>query len=178
MKRQLFSFAVTALLAGMFSSTPAHADTMPGNRLGTEMIPGTASQYMVGRGGGLIGLGGPPWNRESNYIASPDGQLQFFVQSDCNLVVYWHNLANWAIEGGPAPYGYAVACWLEMQYNGDLVFRTMDALGNVYIPWHSNTGGNGGSTLQMQNDGNLVVYTPGHRDTWSLLAGGFHLLRR
>ena len=138
------------------------------------MIPGTSSQFMVGRGGDLIGLGTPPWNRESDYISSPDGQLQFFVGNDCNLVVDWHNLANWALGGQTSTY--PVACWLEMQHNGNLVFHTLDDVGNEYIRWQSGTG-SGGSTLRMQNDGNLVIYAPGNQATWSLLSSGWYRLR-
>jgi hypothetical protein len=65
-----------------------------------------------------------------------------------------------------------------MQSDGDLVFRTMSATRSVGVDWRTGTGF-GGSTLSMQDDGNLVVYAPNGAPKWwvSKSGSGFKQLR-
>jgi hypothetical protein len=50
---------------------------------------------------------------------------------------------------------------LTMQSDGNLVLSDYDLFGNPGIYWDSATGGNPGAFLNVQDDGNLVVYQYG-----------------
>ncbi|RPE27896.1 hypothetical protein [Kitasatospora cineracea] len=50
---------------------------------------------------------------------------------------------------------YTKTTCLAVQWDGDLVLYR---LSDNAVMWHSNTAGNGGALLKIQNDGNLVVH--------------------
>ena len=79
------------------------------------------------------------------------GNYQFIIQNDCNLVLYIYGTPRWASNTG----GQASGCYLAMQSDGNLVVYDY---GNRAI-WASNTGGeNGYYNLILQKDGNVVIY--------------------
>ena len=84
--------------------------------------------------------------RFNESIRSPNGLYKLTQQSDGKLVL--------AKLGNRALWTQATkASWTTMQDNGNLVSY-------LYTKgvWATNTGGNGDSQLQLQDDGNLVLY--------------------
>ena len=81
-------------------------------------------------------------------INSLNGQFQFILQEDGNLVLYHGKKALWTSrtkgKGGRK---------LVMQRDGNLVLY-----GKRTPVWATNTNGNRGAYLKLQNDGNLVIY--------------------
>ena len=81
-------------------------------------------------------------------INSLNGQFQFILQEDGNLVLYHGKKALWTSrtkgKGGRK---------LVMQRDGNLVLY-----GKRNPVWATSTNGNRGAYLKLQNDGNLVIY--------------------
>lgn len=91
-------------------------------------------------------------------IFSNDGRFQLTMQNDGNLVLYGlQNRALWASG--------------TFQTNADRA--VMDPEGNFAVYdgatrlWSSNTHGNPGSALVVQDDGNVVIYSPGGTPIWA-----------
>ncbi len=138
---------------------------------GFTMQAGTASEYLWGEGAPSLGF--PPWI-ESMYLWQPGVQLQLFVQTDCNVVLYDGFNANWALYADeivpdwmkvwPEP----LRCYLRMQGDGNLVYN----VGKLGLAWHnawnSQTQGHPGAYFVLQTDGNLVVYDVNGSPLWSL----------
>ena len=77
------------------------------------------------------------------------------MQSDGNVVLYnTQSKPLWATHTGP---GQFTPSGLIMQTDGNLVLY--DTSGQPH--WESNTSGNPGAFLNVQDDGNLVVYREG-----------------
>jgi hypothetical protein len=90
---------------------------------------------------------------------------QLFMQEDCNLVVYqarevpfntWETYfwASWS-------QGQGNDCYAVMQTDGNFV--VYNGAGHV---WDSGTQGNPGAHLEMQGDGNLVIYRTDGSHAW------------
>ncbi|MEU1393509.1 MULTISPECIES: hypothetical protein [unclassified Nonomuraea] len=90
-------------------------------------------------------------------LVSPDGQYVLVMQNDGNLVLYAPgNRAVWATGT------HAGGSGAEMQRDGNLVVY---APGHVAV-WATGTGGR--LHLELQNDGNAVLYTDdGHLARWA-----------
>ena len=95
-------------------------------------------------------------------IASPNGQYSLVVQPDGNAVVYGPEGARWSSwfgRQGYAPevdYGIRRVTQLVLQTDGNLVGYGPDG------PWSSQTYGfSGNLSLNLQDDGNLVIYRSG-----------------
>jgi len=58
---------------------------------------------------------------------------------------------------------------LYMQADGNLVLlrKSSRVTGSFYPVWSTNTSGNPGARLQVQDDGNVVLVAPGERAIWS-----------
>ncbi len=93
-------------------------------------------------------------------LMSQNGEYKVEMQADGNLVVSALGRALWSsgTYGRPG----AVAC---VQLDGNLVVY----LGSTAI-WSTRTGGHtsAGYFLAMQNDGNLVIYSPGRSPLWNI----------
>jgi hypothetical protein len=109
-----------------------------------------------------------------SYLTSNNMQYMLVLQGDNNLVLYrvsdWHVL--WASNTNtPVPStGVCNACYaltLVMKSDGNLVLISHKSVpfGTGNLVWQSNTSGNKGSTLVLQDDGNLVIY-PATNATW------------
>ncbi len=113
---------------------------------------------------------------KGQYLSSPNGMYELRMQWDGNLVIYritssvvpiWSTRTDFSpIEGQYK--------WLGNQEDGNLVIYTEaepPGPGRRVYPeralWDSGTGGQGGSTLIMQDDGNLVLYKNGGGVTWA-----------
>ncbi|GAB1644274.1 RICIN domain-containing protein [Krasilnikovia sp. MM14-A1259] len=83
---------------------------------------------------------------EARMLHSHTGDV-LIVQTDGNLVIYKDGHAVWATNTNNGVK-------LINHRDGNLVFYRAD---NTPV-WSSNTAGNGPSTLQLQDDGNLVLY--------------------
>ncbi len=84
-------------------------------------------------------------------ITSPNGQYQFTLQSDGNIVLYKKSGKKALWNSGTA--GKKVTKLL-MQADGNLVlYKDKKAL------WSTGTSGNQGAFLMIQDDGNAVIYT-------------------
>jgi hypothetical protein len=172
---------LSAVLAGTPASAAAGPGTLPGTYLGSDTLnPGFR---MVG-----FSNSGAPGSRNSEYILSANGRLQFFAQADSNLVIYDLGRANWSLRRdrlASIPWGcHLVGSYLEMRSDGDLIFVGQSAMFNGgacadTIMWASGVTGHPFSHLVMQNDGNLVVYDSGGSPTWwvSKRDSGFIQLR-
>ena len=119
-------------------------------------------------------------------LFSWDGNYVFKLQYDGNLVLYPsssegnRHTAMWS-SGTVNTFGPTFVC--IMQDDGNLVLygeRLNDqpgpGYGNVYNGpqsfgrgsyWPSGTAGNSGAYLDMQADGNLVIYTADRRAIWA-----------
>ena len=87
--------------------------------------------------------------RRGEYRISQDGRFKLILQQDGNLVLYQGSYAVWNTA---THYKGVVRC--AMQTDGNLVLYD-------YInrpKWASNTSGRSGTWLNVQNDGNLVLY--------------------
>lgn len=98
--------------------------------------------------------------KRGDQLISPNGRFKLILQTDSNLVLY-----------GP---GQALRAWGQtgndsaaMQTDGNFVLYAGSS-----PTWASDTSGNGGARLVMQDDGNLVVYTPDNRALWSSETAG------
>lgn len=103
---------------------------------------------------------------QNQSITSPNGQYRLIMQGDGNLVIYNQktNRSIWAsntVRGTMSQF--------EFQYDGNLVVYTMPGHTST---WTSNTNDTGpvrlkGVRLQMQDDGNLVLYNAANRVLWA-----------
>jgi hypothetical protein len=104
-------------------------------------------------------------------LSSENGLFSFWMQTDGNVVLYDGvgsigddtditgqpppaNVAQWATHTGP---GQFTPSGLIMQTDGNLVLY--DTSGQPH--WASQTEGNPGAYLNMQDDGNAVIYRAG-----------------
>jgi peptidoglycan hydrolase-like protein with peptidoglycan-binding domain len=93
------------------------------------------------------------------WLSSPNGEYQYAMQLDGNLVLYWNGHPLWATNTA----GHAGA-FATMQGDGNfVVYQGKRAL------WASNSGrsGNRAYYLLLQNDGNAVVYSPTNWPMWA-----------
>ena len=90
-------------------------------------------------------------------LSSPDELYSLFMQSDGNAVLYYGNggppSAVWATHTN----GIHTPGEFTMQTDGNLVLYDSSRQPH----WASQTSGNPGAFLNVQNDGNLVVYRAG-----------------
>ena len=80
-------------------------------------------------------------------LRSADGRFQLWLQGDGNLVLYMGSTVLWKVTG-------LKGVTLTNRTDGNLVL--LNAAGTVV--WSSKTAGRGQSDLNLQNDGNLVLY--------------------
>lgn len=93
---------------------------------------------------------------KGQYLKSTNGEYQFVLQDDGNLVLYGRGRALWASNTN----SYA-ASNVIMQSDGNLVLY-----GYPNAIWHSGTYNNPGARLIVQNDGNVVIYL-GQKAIWA-----------
>lgn len=94
---------------------------------------------------------------QDQQVRSLNGRYHLIMQSDCNLVLYEGARALWASN----THGRGSGCRAVMQGDGNLV---------VYSPagdplWASNTAGRANATLQLEDSGDLAIYSGG-RAVW------------
>lgn len=82
-------------------------------------------------------------------LVSPEGKARLHYQGDGNLVVYFDGRPIWASQTHGASAGS-----LKMRADGDLVVS--DASGKGIA--HSRTAGHAKAMVQLQDDGNFVIY--------------------
>jgi lambda family phage minor tail protein L len=116
---------------------------------------------------------------QGQQIFSPNGYYRLKMQSDGNLVLY----SKGTIPTGPAVENYNIAVWstgtdgsgatyAHFQTDGNLALYTA---GNVAV-YQSNKGSYpqyAGKKLQLQNDGNLVIYGTGASSSSQVPADNF-----
>jgi len=96
--------------------------------------------------------------RSGSWLKSPNGRYRLVMQGDGNLVLYWKSYAIWASN--------------TRSHSGD--FATMQGDGNFVVYqgrraiWASGSarGGNAAYSLNLQNDGNVVIYTAAGTAIW------------
>ncbi len=90
-------------------------------------------------------------------LSSANGEQNFVMQGDGNLVLYRGSTVLWASGTDGHPGARVV-----MQSDGNLVvYKDGRPL------WDSNTDGNPVAFLAVQDDGNVVIYAPTGRAVWS-----------
>jgi len=96
--------------------------------------------------------------RNGALLKSPNGKYRLVMQGDGNLVLYWENYAIWASNTRHHPGDFAT-----MQGDGNFVIyqgrRPIWASGSA-------RGGDAAYSLNLQNDGNVVIYTSAGRPIW------------
>jgi len=111
----------------------------------------------------IPGLGPNQELTANQYMASPNGLAQLYMQDDGNLVLYFRYgsqwLAQWATGTQGNPGAYAV-----MQAS-DGNFVVYGPQGNVL--WASNTAGVANCVIAVQDDGNVVIYDPQGHARWA-----------
>lgn len=85
------------------------------------------------------------------YISTPDRYYRLVLQEDGNIVLYTPTRAIWASNTFRVPFDRLV-----IQGDGNIVAYN----GDNYPTWSTRTNGSGGNYLTMQEDGNLVLYSP------------------
>jgi len=142
MKR--FAYALSAFAAvAVAPVAPAYAQTATTITGGQNLMPGQS------------------WT-------SPDGRFTLSFQTDGNFVLYQGTKAIWDINKTiqmPSPW----TPWRAgFQLDGNLVVYWKS--GGYASPetaiWDTNTQGNSGSVLKIQNDGNVVIYNSAGKAIW------------
>nr|WP_113755901.1 lectin [Brevibacillus laterosporus] len=93
---------------------------------------------------------------KGQYLKSSNGEYQFVLQDDGNLVLYGRGRALWASNTNGSATSNVI-----MQGDGNLVIY-----GYPNAIWHSGTYNNPGARLIVQNDGNVVIYL-GQKAIWA-----------
>lgn len=94
-----------------------------------------------------------------NKLVSPNGWYQLIMQTDGNLVLYTKgNEVLWSTSTN-----LSGSCYAIMETNGE--FRVRATVGGA-VQWTSGTPGSGGTRVQLQNDGNLVMFTTSNVPVW------------
>jgi hypothetical protein len=89
-------------------------------------------------------------------VTSAGGRYTLTMQGDGRLVMKrWDGTTRWSAPGS--------GLQAVMQWDGNFVIY-----GAFGATWHTNTWGNPGSALSVQDDGNLVVYGPTGRPLWNI----------
>lgn len=102
-------------------------------------------------------------------FVSGDGRFKLKFQTDGNLVLTKLNsTVLWAINkqiGAPPPLLFPVVT--DFQPDGNLVVYWKNAVNtNKHPVWSSNTSGNPGATIDVQNDGNVVIKRANGQVIW------------
>jgi murein DD-endopeptidase MepM/ murein hydrolase activator NlpD len=100
----------------------------------------------------------------NQYLQSPNGLCQIWMQSDGNLVLYYKYGTLWVTK------------WASNTAGNPGAFTIMQSVGNLVVydrAWHplwaSSSVASQASNLVLQNDGNLVIYDNATgKATWSL----------
>lgn len=95
-------------------------------------------------------------------ITSPDGRFRLLMQGDGNLVLYEGNSALWSSQtngSGASLAAFGLDCRLAVYAGG-------------VAQWSSGATANTGCNLALQNDGNLVIYSPSSSPVWASNTGG------
>jgi len=97
--------------------------------------------------------------QSGSLLASPNGRYLLVMQTDGNLVLYAQGQALWASNTH-----HHAGAFATMQTDGNFVIYQ----GHRAI-WSSNSrhGASGSYVLFVQNDGNIVVYSPANRPIWA-----------
>jgi len=91
-------------------------------------------------------------------LISANGRYRFIMQHDGNVVIYDGGRAISAINT------YGSNRYIIFQTDGDLVLYEGDW---IYAGWQSWSDRQGGTTLTLQDDGDLVMYRPNGTVVWS-----------
>ena len=103
-------------------------------------------------------------------IYSPNGVYRLLFQGDGNLVLFQGHQPIWSPNVQnciPTPY-YAHSA--DFQSDGNFViYYVLQSNPQQKVPiWSTNTQGNPGSRLEVQNDGNVVIYDRNNRAMWDI----------
>lgn len=136
MRRTIATLAAAILLAVGAVATPAQA---------------AHGESILRSGEALYG-----GNYGSQYLVNGNPRFVFYMQGDCNVVIYDMSWAVWATN----TYGFqGWFCQLVMQTDGNLVLYVNYQ--NTVCCWaaikHTATYGNPGAYLVFQLDGNAVI---------------------
>lgn len=98
----------------------------------------------------------------NQYLRSTNGQYKLVMEPDGRLVLY--NAANQQLWASGAVNPMVIQC--KMQDDGNLAIYARAFLGGQTTIWSTNTAGNPGAYMVVQNDGNVVVYSPSGSLLW------------
>lgn len=113
---------------------------------------------------------------QGDFLVSPNGNFFLLLQSDGNLVEYTHYQGNAdSIVWLSGTAGKATQCFAAMQGDGNFVLYKGTPDRNEGPLWSAATN-SGTNFLQLQDDGNLVVYKKGGGAVWSSANTVFDLL--
>jgi hypothetical protein len=155
-------YYVTRPSTAAASPAPTPTGTTGIGALGSMNVPSRTSSL---RGGQQLLAG------QSLY--SPLKLYRLTMQTDNNLVVYTNANINLLYNRAGIPIWAtttANSCAVRaiMQTDGNFVlYKTKISSAPIYAAYSSNTQGNPGSWITMQDDGNLVIYAPNGRALWA-----------
>lgn len=94
-------------------------------------------------------------------IVAPNGWYRLNMQRDGNLVLY--DKAGTPLWSSGTVLPVLNDAEVRLQFDGNLVITR---LSNNQVLWATNTNGSGATRLEMQSDGNLVLYTNSNVAVW------------
>lgn len=150
------AIAAVAMFSASYSA-PALAQCIPAPAMNLPVVTyyGSVTQAILG---------------EHSSIYSPNGAYRLLFQGDGNLVLFHGNQVVWSPNVQncyPTPY-WAFAA--EFQLDGNFViYYVWQSNPQIKVPvWSTDTDGNPGSRLDVQNDGNVVIYDRYNRVLWAV----------
>jgi hypothetical protein len=90
--------------------------------------------------------------------------LELTYQHDGNFVLYIGGQAKWATNTSSL---FSSPDFVVFQEDGNLVVYHFNVFGSEVPAWASGTNGKGATTLALQHDGNLVIYTAQGKVLWA-----------
>jgi hypothetical protein len=107
--------------------------------------------------GSVLATNASLWGGGKNTIISPNGTTELVIQSDGNLVLFHNGAVTWATDTN----GTGSNNQLLMQDDGNLALRS-----GYTLLWETKTRGSN-LLLEVQDDGNLVIYNQSGQAMWS-----------
>jgi hypothetical protein len=139
-----------------------------------QLVPGVNFDIAARFGASGLGAGGRVWLGVGTLDLGPLGKAKVNTQLEVAVDIDLDNRAR-DVSTGTGSWGAGksagvvlenTSARLVFEENGDLILYNTTGVAETRL-WASNTGGQGGTRLSLQGDGNLVIYTSTGRPLWA-----------